>query len=157
MFLNQLTGQKERIESRKQELPKEKTSKEEISDTIYKETTEPCKRLKLMLASRNTQNLPTDFLDDERVSRIRQLFSTYGSNFKFKNGSIYYYCKADPINHLKTYYKMAKLCEQAGYKSFMCFPLRKTYISCYMTIDTMILNSHIVLNSYRSKLDKKLI
>jgi hypothetical protein len=26
-----------------------------------------------------------------------------------------------------------------------------------MTIDTMILNSHIVLNSYRSKLDKKLI
>jgi hypothetical protein len=101
--------------------------------------------------------LPTDFLDDEKVSRIRPFFSIYGSSYKFKNGSIYYDCKAVPLNHLMAYYKMAKLCEQSGHKSYMYFPLRKTYIPCCMTIDTMILSNHIILDSHRSKLDKKLI
>ena len=110
-----------------------------------------------MLASGNTQNLPTDLLDDEKISYIRELFSTYGSNYKFKNGSIYYDCKAKPLNHLKAYYTMTKLCKQSGRKSFTCFPLRKTYIPCYMTINTMILNHHIVLDSPQSKLDKTLI
>ncbi|RCI00219.1 hypothetical protein CU097_014971 [Rhizopus azygosporus] len=121
MFLNQLTGQKERIKSRKQELYKEKKSKKEINDIIYKEITELCKRLKLTLASGNTQNLPTGLLDDEKVSHIRQLFSTYGSNYKFKNRSIYYDCKTELLNHLKAYYTIAKLCEQSGRKSLRAF------------------------------------
>lgn len=113
MFLNQLTGKKEKIESKEQELYREKNSKKEISDTIYKEIMELCKRLKLMLVSGNTQNLLTNILNDEKVSRIRKFFSIYGSNFKF--GSIYYDCKSEPFNHFKAYYKMAKLYEQSGH------------------------------------------
>ncbi|KAI7905689.1 uncharacterized protein BX663DRAFT_412892, partial [Cokeromyces recurvatus] len=60
---------------------------------------------------------------------------TYSSQYKFKNNNIYYDCKANPI----AYYKLADLCERLGFKSFACFPLRRTHIPCYVTIDSMIL------------------
>ncbi|KAI7900675.1 uncharacterized protein BX663DRAFT_537537 [Cokeromyces recurvatus] len=50
---------------------------------------------------------------------------------------------ANPIAHLKAYYKLADLCERLGSKLFTCFPLRRTHIPCYIP--------------QRPKLDKNLI
>ncbi|KAI7905155.1 uncharacterized protein BX663DRAFT_414794, partial [Cokeromyces recurvatus] len=55
----------------------------------------------------------------------------YSSQYKSKNNNIYYDCKANPIAHLKAYYKLADLCEHLGSKTFACFPLRRTHTPCY--------------------------
>ncbi|KAI9258702.1 hypothetical protein EDC94DRAFT_501174, partial [Helicostylum pulchrum] len=56
-----------------------------------------------------------------------------------KKNSIYYDAVVNPVKHLAAYFKLAEICESNEFKSFQCFPLRKTFIPSYMTIDTMIL------------------
>ncbi|KAI9265788.1 hypothetical protein EDC94DRAFT_634206 [Helicostylum pulchrum] len=51
-------------------------------------------------------------------------------------GSIFYDCKANPVKHLRAYYQIAKTYEA----------LQATFIPCYMTIDTLILNTQILKN-----------
>lgn len=157
MFINQLMRQKEKTRKRKQELQKEKKSKDEINNIVYSEITQPYAQLKLSLASDDIHNAPTGLLSKDRIPFIQESFRTYGSQYQFKKESIYYDCKENFLKYLKAYYKLSELRERSGFKSFTCFPFRWTLIHCYMTIDTMILNSHTLQNSQRSKLDKNLI
>ncbi|KAI7905635.1 uncharacterized protein BX663DRAFT_583747 [Cokeromyces recurvatus] len=157
MLINHLTQQKAKITKRKQELKKAKKSKNDIKKIISDEITKPLTQLKLSLASGNTQSMPVALLDNKGVKLIKEFFGTYGLPCEFMKASIYYDCKAQPLKHLEAYYKMAKYCEELGYKSFMCFPLRRTYVPCYMTIDTLIVNNHILCNTNRSNLDKGFI
>ncbi|CAO3702794.1 unnamed protein product [Rhizopus stolonifer] len=48
--------------------------------------------------------------------------------------------------HLRAFYFLAKICEEGKIKSFNCFPLRKSLIPCYITIDTKILDYHVLKN-----------
>ncbi|KAI7899743.1 uncharacterized protein BX663DRAFT_488971 [Cokeromyces recurvatus] len=157
MFINHLTQQKAKITKRKQELKKSKKSENDIKKIISDEITKPLTQLKLSLASGNTQSMPVTLLDDKGVKLLKEFFGTYGPRCEFMKASIYYDCKTQPLKHLKAYYKTAKYCEELGYKSFMCFPLRRTYVPCYMTIDTLIVNNHILRNTNRSNLDKGFI
>ncbi|CEG76470.1 hypothetical protein RMATCC62417_11366 [Rhizopus microsporus] len=156
MFINRLTDQKNRTKKR-QELKQSRKTQEKIKNTIYSEITRPCMQLKLSLASGGTQNLPVSILNESKISLIQEFFDMYDTDYQFKKGNLYYDVKASPLKHLKAYYKLADLCERSEFKSFMCFPLRKTLIPCYMTIDTLIANNHILQNCKRFKLDKKLI
>ncbi|EIE83891.1 hypothetical protein RO3G_08596 [Rhizopus delemar RA 99-880] len=49
------------------------------------------------------------------------------------------------------------MCEALQNKSFNCFPLRKSFIPSYMTIDTYILNTQILKDSIISHLDKEVV
>ncbi|ORE09604.1 hypothetical protein BCV72DRAFT_201259, partial [Rhizopus microsporus var. microsporus] len=49
--------------------------------------------------------------------------------------------KINAMKHLKAFYKLSSMCEILQRKSFNCFPLRRTFIQSYMTIDTLILNT----------------
>ncbi|KAI9487866.1 MAG: hypothetical protein EXX96DRAFT_456251, partial [Benjaminiella poitrasii] len=53
-------------------------------------------------------------------------------------------CKANSIEHLNAYYKIAYFFEVHHDKPFNCFSLRKIFISSYMTIDTYIINTQIL-------------
>ncbi|KAI7907352.1 uncharacterized protein BX663DRAFT_495624, partial [Cokeromyces recurvatus] len=146
-----------KITKRKRELKKAKKSENDIKQIISDEITKPLTQLKLFLASGNTQNMPANHLDDKGIKLIKELFGTYESRCEFMKASIYYDCKEQSLKHLKAYYNMAKYCEELSCKSFMCFPLRRTYVPCYMTIDTLIVNNHILHNTNRSNLDKGFI
>lgn len=122
----------------------QKKTDKEIKDIIYSEITQPCTQLKLALASGNTRNLPISFLSETGISLIQEFFNTYGPDYQFEKGNLYYDAKTNPLNHLKAYYKLADLCERSEFKSFMCFPLRKSFIPCYVTLDTMVVNNHIL-------------
>ncbi|KAI8087318.1 hypothetical protein BDF21DRAFT_312443, partial [Thamnidium elegans] len=91
------------------------------------------------------------FLDQKTIEHVNNFISSYPKNYKFKKVSIYYDAVANPGKHLIAYFKPAEMCESYKFKSFQCFPLIKTFIPFYMTMDTMILNNYILKDSKRSK------
>ncbi|GAA5796416.1 hypothetical protein HPULCUR_001788 [Helicostylum pulchrum] len=100
----------------------------------------------------------SEFLGQDGMNTIRRFIGCYSENYKFEKGSIFYDCKANPVKHLRAYYQIAKTCEALqGGKSINCFPIRTTFIPCYMTIDTLILNTQILKNMVLTHLDKQVV
>ncbi|KAI9366527.1 hypothetical protein BD770DRAFT_438661 [Pilaira anomala] len=155
MVVNKLIGLKQRISQLTSDLKKQGYSKEETKAKIKSNILEPATQLKLAISSRDISRIPKEFQDQKAIINcIKDIFSAYPETYKFKKDSIYYDAIANPGKHLLAYFKLAEICEANNFKLFQCFPVRKTFIPSYMTIDTMILNNHILKNSQRSKLDK---
>ncbi|KAI8075447.1 uncharacterized protein B0P05DRAFT_617285 [Gilbertella persicaria] len=106
---------------------------------------------------RNITELPSRLFNPHEVGILQQFFDCYPSDTHVKKNSIYYDCKADPSKHLKAFYYLTRCSESLYNKSFNCFPLRRTFIPSYMTIDTYIVNTQILRNSVISHLDKEVI
>ncbi|KAI8091770.1 hypothetical protein BDF21DRAFT_376629 [Thamnidium elegans] len=128
MAINKMVTLKERISHLTGDMKKKGCSVEEIKLAIKSDITGLVTQLKLAISSEDINQIPKD--------------------------SIYYNAIANPVKHLKTYFKLAEICESYKFKLFQWFPLRNTFIPPYMTIDTMILNNQILKDSKRSKLDK---
>ncbi|KAG1613708.1 hypothetical protein G6F46_007501 [Rhizopus delemar] len=156
MFLNLLLKKNERIKALKSEMKKNEGTEKEIVATI-KTITEQISKVKLAISSRNIEDMPKEFFSSNDLDKIRNLFDSYSTDYRFAKGSIYYDCKANPLKHIKAYYRLSSMCEALQNKSFNCFPLRKGFIPSYMTIDTIILNTQILKNSIISHLDKELV
>ncbi|KAI9350428.1 hypothetical protein BD770DRAFT_461523, partial [Pilaira anomala] len=112
-------------------------------------------KVKLAMSSKDINKIPKDLLDDQVFGYSKDFLSSYPKSYKFKKNSIYYDLKASPRKHLFAYYKLAKLFESYKLKSFRCFPLRTSFVPAHMTIDTMILNNHILKRYGKIKLDKQ--
>ncbi|KAI8086987.1 uncharacterized protein B0P05DRAFT_578154 [Gilbertella persicaria] len=138
MFLNILLKKQERIGALK---------KSEISAA--------CTKVKMNISLRNITELPAHLFNSQEVGILRQFFDCYPSDTHFKKNSIYYDCKVDPSKHLKAFYYLTRCSESLYNKSFNCFPLRRTFIPSYMTIDTYIVNTQILRNFIISHLDKE--
>ncbi|CEP08445.1 hypothetical protein, partial, partial [Parasitella parasitica] len=93
-----------------------------------------------------------DFLDENEKSLVvGSILAIYPPNYTFLKSSIHYDVKANPLKHVKTFYKLGQLLKsltfdsQTGnYKSFIVFPLRKSFVPAYITVDTLIMNYHIL-------------
>ncbi|KAI8095766.1 hypothetical protein BDF21DRAFT_435854 [Thamnidium elegans] len=145
MTINKMVKLKERISHLTDDMRKKGCSVEEIKLAIK------------TISSKDINQIPKDFLDQKAIQHVNNFISSYPKNYKFKKVSIYYDAIANPVNYLKAYFKLAEICESYKFKLFQCLPLRNTFISSYMTIDTMILNNQILKDSKRSKLDKSSI
>ncbi|KAG1045734.1 hypothetical protein G6F43_011232 [Rhizopus delemar] len=156
MFLNLLLKKNERIKALKSEMKKNGGTEEGIAETI-KTITEQISKVKLAISSRNIEDIPKEFFSSNDLDKIRNLFDSYYTDYRFAKGSIYYDCKANPLKHIKAYYRLSSMCEALQNKSFNCFPLRKGFIPSYMTIDTYILNTQILKDSIISHLDKEVV
>ncbi|KAG0753763.1 hypothetical protein G6F57_014079 [Rhizopus arrhizus] len=156
MFLNLLLKKNERIKALKSEMKKNEGTEKEIVATI-KTITEQISKVKLAISSRSIEDVPKEFFSSNDLDKIRNLFDSYSTDYRFAKGSIYYDCKANPLKHIKAYYRLSSMCEALQNKSFNCFPLRKGFIPSYMTIDTYILNTQILKNSIISHLDKEVV
>ncbi|KAG1457056.1 hypothetical protein G6F55_006147 [Rhizopus delemar] len=69
--------------------------------------------------------------------------------------SIYYDAMASPKNHFKAFFRLAELSEDEQMKQFACFPLRTTFIPCYMTLDSKIIHYHILKSKKNLKTGSK--
>ncbi|KAI9356038.1 hypothetical protein BD770DRAFT_458312 [Pilaira anomala] len=155
-FINTVLQKKERISQLKTDLTNKHCSDAEIKASIKTNVIEPITQVKLAISTKDINKMPKGFIGDKKVlGYINDLFSSYDSSYKFKKGSIYYDVKASPRKHLLAYFKLANLCESCKIKSFQCFPTRKKFIPCHITIDTKILNNHILKNTNQGKLDKQ--
>ncbi|KAI8062312.1 uncharacterized protein B0P05DRAFT_605710 [Gilbertella persicaria] len=109
------------------------------------------------ISLRNITELPAHLFNSQEVGILQQFFDCYPSDTHFKKNSICYDRKADSSKHLKAFYYLTRCSESLYNKSFNCFPLRRTFIPSYMTIDTYIVNTQILRNSVISHLDKEVI
>ncbi|KAI8646270.1 hypothetical protein BD408DRAFT_410483, partial [Parasitella parasitica] len=85
-----------------------------------------------------------DILNESSKPKVQTFLSAYPENYMFKMDSIFYDIKANPENHFKAIVKLAELFEAVQLKQFFCFPLRTTFIPCYMTLDNKIIHYHII-------------
>jgi hypothetical protein len=60
------------------------------------------------------------------------------------NQNLWYDIKSHPERHLRTSYELASLCDHLGYRIFETFPLRATYIPCFVPLDIGVVMSHIL-------------
>ncbi|EIE79429.1 hypothetical protein RO3G_04134 [Rhizopus delemar RA 99-880] len=61
-----------------------------------------------------------------------------------------------PKRHFKAFFRLAELSEAEQMKQFACFPLRITFIPCYMTLDSKIIHYHILKSKKNPKIGSKL-
>ncbi|KAG1043670.1 hypothetical protein G6F43_011606 [Rhizopus delemar] len=135
----------------------EKRGTEKEIEATVKTITEQISKVKLAISSRIVEDMPKEFSSSNDLNKIRNLFESYSTDYRFAKGSIYYDCKANPLKHIKSYYRLSSMCEALQNKSFNCFPLRKGFIPSYMTIDTYILNAQILKNSIIGHLDQEVV
>lgn len=136
------------------DLKRQGFSDKEIKDTIYQKLVIPAANLKKKLSTGNLSDI--DPIYQEVLDSIKSVFDSYPINYKFSSNSIYYDSKAKPENHINAYYKLARISQYKFSKCFQCFPLRTTWIPCYMQIDTFILCRCIMMKDptkYSNKVD----
>ncbi|KAJ2569591.1 hypothetical protein IW140_002999 [Coemansia sp. RSA 1813] len=121
--------------------------KEAYEDQIWK----PGRELKEAIKHRNTV-LPVITVGDENIGDILEpVLTAYDNDYKFEEEGIYYDIKAHPKKHFKAFYCLAVLLETNGYRSFQCFPLRKSFVPMHIEIDTIVLCNSIMGWSYNAK------
>ncbi|CAO3681154.1 unnamed protein product [Rhizopus stolonifer] len=146
MLINRISKQKEKISDMTQKMKDLHFTEEDIRSSIKTHIRDICHQLKLAVSSKIIPALPATFLDEKGLEQPQQFLNIYPESHTFANNSIYYDVKANLQRHLRAFYFHAKICEEGKIKSFNCFPLRKSLIPCYITIDTKILNYHILKN-----------
>ncbi|KAG1135445.1 hypothetical protein G6F37_012815 [Rhizopus arrhizus] len=62
---------------------------------------------------------------------------------------------ASPKNHFKAFFRLAELSEAEQTKQFACFPLRATFIPCYMMLDSKIIYYHVLKSKKNPKTGSK--
>ena len=155
MVVNNLMDVKARRERREAELREEDTPDEEIRDILQEEITQPATRFKLAVSTKQQDINRADY-DENPLQFADIIQQAYPEDYQFQKDSIYYDVHANPSRHLFCYFKVAEFCENREMQSFQCFPLRKSWIPSYVTIDTTILRHHILLKGGQEKLtDRK--
>lgn len=147
--LNLICNKCKKSEEIQQKMKVARYTDEAIKGVIRSSVTIPCTNVKRAVARKE---LPEDdFLDENEKSSVESILATYPSNYTFLKSSIYYDVKANPLKHVKTFYKLGQLLKsltfdsQTGnYKSFIVFPLRTSFVPAYITVDTLIMNHHIL-------------
>ncbi|KAI9269577.1 hypothetical protein EDC94DRAFT_639311 [Helicostylum pulchrum] len=145
-MLNLIMKKKDRL----QEADKSKEDRRNVYSQMNK--------VKLAVSSKKLEDATSEFLGQDGMNTIRSFIGCFSEDYKFEKGSIFYDCKANSVKHLRAYYQIAKTCEALqGGKSINCFPIRTAFIPCYMTIDTLILNTQIFKNMVLTHLDKQVV
>lgn len=65
---------------------------------------------------------------------------------QFQKEFHFYDVKVNLEHHYKAFMKISELFGSVKLRLFSCFPLRTAFILCYMTLDTKIINRHILMN-----------
>ncbi|KAJ2569580.1 hypothetical protein IW140_002988 [Coemansia sp. RSA 1813] len=121
--------------------------KEAYEDQIWK----PGLELKEAIKHRNTV-LPVITVGDKNIGdMLEPVLTAYDNDYEFEEEGIYYDIKAHPKKHFKAFCCLAVLLEMNDYKSFQCFPLRKSFVPMHIEIDTTILCKSIMGWSYNAK------
>ncbi|KAG2210265.1 hypothetical protein INT47_003250 [Mucor saturninus] len=127
----------------------EKAIKSAIQSKIYG----PCNQISRAVARKEIPAV--SILDDQSRKELNSVFSCYPKDYTFQKDSIYYDIAAKPENHFDAFFQLAKLVEAKTGKVFICFPLRTSFIPCYMTLDAKIIHFHILKNESLLQAGKK--
>ncbi|KAI7867767.1 uncharacterized protein EV154DRAFT_397068, partial [Mucor mucedo] len=62
--------------------------------------------------------------------------TSYPVDYRFRGNSICYDSKARSVEHMRTFYELALSFIDIELPVLNCFPLRRSWIPCYTTIDS---------------------
>lgn len=91
LLVNYLTGQKAKTAARREELKLETRLQIPTLKLAYG---------KMDLTSEDTLSI----LNTRAIQYLTEVLKCYGNSYNFKEGNIYYDCKANPKMHAKAYY-----------------------------------------------------
>ncbi|KAG1085802.1 hypothetical protein G6F42_021245 [Rhizopus arrhizus] len=152
-LINNLFKKKEKAESLRGEMQANKSSSKAIKEAIREKTYRPCNQVKLAITKKEMPEV--GLLDDQSRTQLNGLLSSYPEDYTFQKNSIYYDVMASPKNHFKAFFRLAELSEAEQMKQFACFPLRTTFIPCYMTLDSKIIHHHVLKSKKNPKTGSK--
>ncbi|KAG1505912.1 hypothetical protein G6F53_010071 [Rhizopus delemar] len=152
-LINKLFKKKEKAKSLRGEMQANKSSSKAIKEAIRKKIYRPCNQVKLAIAKKEMPEV--GLLDDQSRTQLNDFLSSYPEDYTFQKNSIYYDVMASPKNHFKAFFRLAELSEAEQTKQLACFPLRTTFIPCYMTLDSKIIHYHILKSKKNPKTGSK--
>ncbi|KAG1138193.1 hypothetical protein G6F37_009653 [Rhizopus arrhizus] len=152
-LINKLFKKKEKAEGLRGEMQANKSSSKAIKEAARKKIYRPCNQVKLAIAKKERPNI--GLLDDQSRTQLNGFLSSYPEGYTFQKNSIYYEVMASPKNHFKAFFRLAELSEAKQMRQFACFPLRTTFIPCYMTLDSKIIHYHILKSKKKPKTRSK--
>lgn len=133
----------------RQKMSKARYSEESIKQVIKETVTTPCANVKISVSRKQQPN--ESFLSETANDLIKSILATYPKTYTFQKSSIYYDVQASPLNHFKTFHLLGKLLqsltldkENNTFKSFVVYPLRTSHIPAHITIDSLMMNFHIL-------------
>lgn len=95
-----------------------------------------------------------DELYQVAIETLRPVLEGYRENYRFTRNSVYYDAKANPVEHMNAFYELACVYEELNVRVFNCFPLRRSWIPSYVTIDSKILCQNIMGLGWENGQDK---
>jgi hypothetical protein len=152
-LINELFKKKEKAKSLRGEIQANKSSSKAIKEATQKKIYRPCNQVKLAIAKKEMPEV--GLLDDQSRTQSNGFLSNYSEDYTFQKNSIYYDVMASPKNHFKAFFRLAELSEAEQTKQFACFPLRTTFIPCYMTLDSKIIHYHVIKSKKNTKTGSK--
>ncbi|KAG1447675.1 hypothetical protein G6F55_011001 [Rhizopus delemar] len=152
-LINKLFKKKEKAEGLRGEMQANKSSSKAIKEAIRNKIYRPCNQVKLAIAKKEMPEV--GLLDDQSRTQSNDFLSSYPEDYTFQENLIYYDVMASPKNHFKAFFRLAELSEAEQTKQFACFPLRSTFIPCYMTLDSKIIHYHILKSKTNPKIGSK--
>lgn len=87
--------------------------------------------------------------------KVKAILKSYPNSYKFKKDSIFYDIKSNHECHYKAFMKIAERFDSEELRQFSCFPLRTTFIPCYMTLGFKIIHYNILKSKTALKMDNK--
>ncbi|PHZ17987.1 uncharacterized protein RHIMIDRAFT_14714 [Rhizopus microsporus ATCC 52813] len=97
---------------------------------------------------------PQERIYMEALEALQPVFDTYNEGYSFGQQGLYYDIKRNLVNHLKAFYQLSRLFEHLGLPVFNCFPLRRSWSPCYVTIDSKILCQNVLGIRWPNAVDK---
>jgi hypothetical protein len=79
---------------------------------------------------------------------LEPILLAYSDQYRFRQKSIYLDSKTAPLRHIRSYYLLARLCEESHIKSVQVFSLHSSWLPGYVQIDTKILRLYFLHDNY---------
>ncbi|CEG77329.1 hypothetical protein RMATCC62417_12103 [Rhizopus microsporus] len=127
--------------------------KRAVNKALREEVYGPCNQVKRAIEKKEIPD--ATILDTSARKKVKAILQSYPNNYKFKKDFIFYDVKSNPECHYKVFMKIAELFDSEGLRQFSCFPLRTTFIPCYMTLDFKIIHYNVLKNKTALKMDNK--
>ncbi|KAG1461109.1 hypothetical protein G6F46_005044 [Rhizopus delemar] len=88
------------------------------------------------------------------LQRLATILTLYIIQYTFEQNNIYYDAKANPCEYMMAFYHLARLFEALRLPIFNCFPLRRTWVPGYATIDSKTLCQNILERRWTNSINK---
>ncbi|KAG1206400.1 hypothetical protein G6F68_008761 [Rhizopus microsporus] len=154
--VNALLNTQQRIVDLRRVLSTQGMDDDEIKHRIRQDIILPAQTFKQAISQQpiDMEQVPQEPIYTRALHTLQPVFDAYDRGYNFGQQGLYYDVKRNPVNHFKAFYQLSRLFEHLGLPVFNCFPLRRSWSPCYVTIDSKILCQNILGIRWSNAVDR---